>query len=166
MKKLIHYSFNDAYYIFLYLISENNVVKTNTMRHYRKQLMEKFGIKSEETIVLHLKKFKKAGLVIPGPHTGEITLTEEVSLSKETASKLFVPHYYQVYLALEEVDKSSDKTFCGASIARACGYKEATVQQGAICKQINEILDSLKAIGVIDYTEAPNKIKTLTYLAH
>ena len=166
MKKLIHYSFNDAYYIFLYLISENNVVKTNTMRHYRKQLMQKFGIKSEETIVLHLKKFKKAGLVIPGPHTGEITLTEEVLLSKETALKLFVPHYYQVYLALEEVNKTSDKTFCGASIARACGYKEATVQQGAICKQINEILDELKAIGVIDYTEASNKIKTLTYLAH
>ena len=166
MKKLIHHSFNDAYYIFLYLISENNVVKTSTMRHYRQQLMQKFGIKTEKTIILHLQRFKKAGLVIPGPHTGEITLIEEVSLSKETASKLFVPQYYQVYLALEEINKSSDKTFCGASIARACGNKEATVQQGAICKQINEILDKLKAIGVIDYTEAPNKIKTLTYLAH
>ena len=166
MKKLIHYSFNDAYYIFLYLISENNIVKTNTMRHYRKQLMQKFEIKSEETIVLHMKKFKKAGLVIPGPHTGEITLTEEVSLSKETASKLLIPHYYQIYLALEEVNKTPDKRFCGASIARACGYKEATVRQGSLCKQINKIIDELKAIGVIDYTEAPTKIKTLTYLAH
>lgn len=165
MKKLIHHSFNDAYYIFLYLISENNVVKTSEIRYHRQQLMKKFGIKSEKTIILHLQKFKKTGLVIPGPHTGELTLTEEVSLSKETASKLFVPHYYQIYLALEEVDKSSDKTFCGASIARACGYKEGSVQQGAICKQINEILSELKAIGIIDYEET-NKTKTLTYLAH
>lgn len=166
MKKLIHHSFNDAYYIFLYLISKNNVVKTSEIRYYREKLMNKFGIKAEKTIILHMQKFKKAGLVIPGPHTGELTLTEEVPLSKETASKLFVPHYYQIYLALEELNKSSDKSFCGASIARACGYKEATVRQGAICKQINEILEKLKAIGIIDYIEAPNKIKTLTYLAH